>query len=280
MKKTVLIVLIVFSISEYVYAGERETVVFSVGDVLLYAKRRDLELKSLSFNRMELVKSKKNLYRSLFPTLSASFSSSGITNIGDTDSRSYNFNLTLEQMLYNQMSSPVMFKNHAISLEESNVNIKQWEKAVEQEAINIYLGILLIEEKLKNKREKYLLYKKFLDLMEEEYSMGMKTVIDVIDTERELLEVELEQEELSEETQILHKDLLNLLGFERNKYSIVLSDDADNILSDMLGLENAGSFEETYWYMLEFREKIGDLERLYNIALRNDLDLKKKMTKI
>lgn len=275
MKKAVLIVLIMFSVSICVHAGERNTVVLSVDDVLFYAKRRDLELRSLSFSQMELVKSKKNLYRSLFPTLSTSFSSSGVTNVGDADSRSYNFNLTLEQMLYNQLSSPVMFKNHALSLEESNVDIEQRKKAVEQKAINIYIGILLIEEKLKNKREKYLLYKKLLELMEEEYSMGMKTVLDVMDTERELLEVELELEELSEEDQILHKDLLNMQGFERNDYIIVLSDNADNILSDMLDLENAGSFEETYGQMLEFRDKIGDLERLYSIALRNDLDVKK-----
>jgi hypothetical protein len=155
------------------------------------------------------------------------------------------------------------------------VNIEQREKAVEQKAINIYLGILLIEEKLKNKREKYLLYKKFLELMEEEYRMGMKTALDVMDTERELLEVELEQEELSEEKQILHKDMLNLLGFERNEYSIVLSDDADSILLDILDLEMAGSIEDTYRHMLDFREKIGDLGRLYSIAHRNDLDIKK-----
>lgn len=275
MKKAVLIVLIMFSVSICAHAGERDTVVLSVEDVLFYAKRRDLELKSLSFSRMELVKSKKNLYRSLFPTLSTSFSSSGITNVGGADSRSYNINLTLEQVLYKQLSSPAMFKNHAISLEESNVNIEQRKKAVEQKAINIYLGILLIEEKLKNKREKYLLYNKLLELMEEGYRMGMKTILDVMDTERELLEVELELEELSEENQILYKDMLNLLGFERNEYIIILSDDVDKILSDILGLENAGSVDETYGQMLEFREKIGDLERLYSIAHRSDLDVKK-----
>ena len=63
MKKAVIIVLIVISISAAVYAGENRTIVFSVDDVLYYAKRRDLELKSLSFSRMELVKSKKNLYQ-------------------------------------------------------------------------------------------------------------------------------------------------------------------------------------------------------------------------
>jgi hypothetical protein len=184
--------------------------------------------------------------------------------------------LTLEQVLYNQLSSPVMFKNHQVALEESSVDIEQREKAVAQKAINIYLGILLIEEKQKNKEEKYLLYKKLLELMREEYRMGMKTVLDLMDTENELLEVELELEELSAKNRILHKDLLNLLGLESEGYIIVLSDDADIILSDMTGRENAGSFEEAYRHMREFRIKIGDLERLYSIALRNDLDVKKK----
>ena len=276
MKKAVIIVLIVISISAAVYAGENRTIVFSVDDVLYYAKRRDLELKSLSFSRMELVKSKKNLYRSLFPTLSTSFSSSGITNVGDADSSRYNFNLTLEQVLYNQLSSPLVFKNHAIALEEASVDIEQREKAVAQKAINMYLEILLIEEKQRNKGKKYSLYKKMLELMREEYRMGMKTILDLMDTETELLEVELELEELSAQNQILNKDLLNLLGFDGDGYRIVLSDDADSILSDIMGREDAGSFEETYMHIRKFRLEIGDLERLYSIALRNDLDVKKK----
>jgi len=114
-------------------------------------------------------------------------------------------------MLYDQLSSPLMFKTFGISLEGSKLKIMKREKDVEQKAVNLYLGVLLGAERLKNKNEEYGLYGRLLELMRAEYRVGMKTMLDVIDTETDLLETELGLEELSAQQLILEKDLINMI---------------------------------------------------------------------
>lgn len=275
-KATFFILLLSFiSISGYAYSKEKKTVVLSIEDVLFHAKDNDLELKGGHFSLRELTKSKKNIYRSFFPAISTTIGSSRILNPGEADTRSYQFNITLEQMLYDQLSSPLMFKTFGISLEESKLKIMKREKDVEQKAVNLCLGVLLGEERLKNKNEEYGLYGRLLELMRAEYRVGMKTMLDVIDTETDLLETELGLEELSAQQLILEKDLINMTGLESSNYQIELNSSADYILSSLFNLNDAVSFEDLYTYLLSMEDKIEDIDALYTIALRNDFGVKK-----
>ena len=178
-------------------------------------------------------------------------------------------------MLYDQLSSPLMFKTFGISLEESKLKIMKREKDVEQKAVNLYLGVLLGAERLKNKNEEYGLYGRLLELMRAEYRVGMKTMLDVIDTETDLLETELGLEELSAQQLILEKDLINMIGLESSNYRIELNSSAAYILSSLFNLNDAVSFEDLYKYLLSMEDQIEDIDALYTIALRNDFGVKK-----
>jgi len=277
MKNNVFLILFVLVLFSYckAYPKERRDIFLSLEDVLFYAKKNDIELKSLSFSLNELTRSKKNLYRRLFPSISTSFSRTSVVNIDEADSRNYDFSVTLKQILYDQLSYPIQFKNFNISLEEAKLKIKIKEKDIEKKAVDLYLNILLGEERLKNKKEEYRLYKKLLELIREEQMVGMKTMLDVIDTERKLLEVELELEDLSGDNKIQYRDLVNLIGIKEKATQIVLECDMNYILSSLLGINGSRSFEDIYDQMIKMGEEIIERERLYSIALNNNFEIKK-----
>lgn len=258
------------------YAGEKQTRLLSLEDVLFYAQQKDPQLKTLSFSLKETVRSKKNLYRSLFPSVSTSFSTTNSLSIGEADTRNYAVGLTLEQVLYDQLSTPIKLKNFGITLEEARLKIDEREKAIEQKAVDLYLNILIGEEKLKNKRVELELYTKLLELMRQEHRLGTKTMLDVIDTERELLEAELALEELSARREILYKDLMNLIGFQTDVHTLVLKDDLNHILVSVLSLKGVESFDSLYNQMQWLMQRYLDKDRLYSMARDNNFEIRKK----
>jgi len=257
------------------YPNNRKLLLLPVEDVIFRARSNDLELKNLGFTLIELKKSKKNLYRSLFPRISTTFGSSDSISTGEEDSRNYSFNVTLHQVVYDQLSSPLLFKNYDISLEESRLKIEERKKDVERQSVILYLTILLSEEKLKNKREEHLLYKRLFELAQEERRMGMNTLLDLIEIELRLNRVQLDEEELNAQQAIYKKDLFNLIRLDSWKYQIILSDDVDEILSNLLGLDVRISFKELYEYLLSSMDIFKNEAELYHTAVRNDFDIKK-----
>ncbi len=250
-------------------------VTLSMQEVLSRALEKDIELKSLSFSMTEFVRSKKNIYRSLFPTVTTSMGATRIFAAGETDTRSHDFSLTLDQVLYDQLSTSLSMQNFDLSLEEARLHMKKRRKNIEQQAVHLYLTILLAGEKLKNKRKEYELYEKFLQLMREEYKLGMRTMLDVIDTENSMLETELEMEELAAQNQILRKDLLNFIGLDGD-VSIVLEDTLAGIFSSLFfDIDRTESFDQVYGYMLLNSDIVFNEEKMYLTALKNNFEIKK-----
>jgi len=263
------------------FSDEREKLALSIDEVVAVAKERDLKLKGLSFALRELVRSKKNLYRSLFPSVSSELSGTDILNRGAEDTRGYEFSVTLEQVLYNQFSAPMRFQDFDLSLQEARLGLERQRWSVEQNAAMLYLNILLGEERLKSKKEERLLYQKYLELMEEEYRAGLKTMLEVVVTEVKLLEVELELEKFSADNEVLYSDLLHLIGKEECDCDVQLRDRLVDIFS-FLFFENSReqfdsdlSFEEVYQKIIYLTGNILDQEKLYRIAIQNDFEIKK-----
>ncbi len=278
MRKTFVFVSLFIStilISNSIHPDDKKMLLLPLEDVIFRARSNDLELKNRSFTLVELKKSKKNIYRSLFPKISTTFGSSDSISEGEEDSRNYNFNVTLHQVVYDQLSSPLLFKNYDISLEESRLEIKEREKDIERQSVNLYLAILLSVEKLKNKREEHLLYERLFELAHEEHRMGMKTLLDLIEIELRLNRVQLDEEELNAQQEIYKKDLFNLIRLDSCKYQIILSDDVDEILSNLLGLDVRISFKELYEYLLSSMDIFKNVDELYHTAVRNDFNVKK-----
>ncbi|MGQ9615552.1 MAG: TolC family protein [Spirochaetota bacterium] len=263
------------------FSDEREMLSLSIDEVIAVAKDRDIKLKGLTFSLRELLRSRKNLYRSLFPEVSSELSGTDILYRGAEDTRGYEFNVTLEQVLYNQFSAPMRFQDFDLSLEEARLALNRQRWSVEQTAATLYLNILLGEERLRNKKEERLLYQKYLKLMEEEYRAGLKTMLEVIETEVKLLEVELELEKLSAENEVLYRDMLHLIGKEDCHCDVRLRGELVDIFSFLFfknGQEQSDSnpsFEQVYQKIVYLTGNILNQEKLYRMAIQNDFDIKK-----
>ena len=297
----VLSVLVIFCalFSMKAYGEVRERMALSLKEALTRAEGGDVELKSLRFSLGELVRSKKDIYRNFFPTVTTSLSGSNIVNEGEPDTRSYEFSVSLEQALYDQFATPIMLQNFGFSLEESRVNSEKRKKAIEQNAAGLYLEILLCEKTLVNKREERRLSARHLELMREAYRVGMKTFLDLTETENTLLQVELELEELEAGNRILYKDLQDMLGLGGVGIAIDLVDDIQTIAMGLFysgptreeggrgvsgptrdddpgnGQSETPSFDRMYERLLRLSEGGLDKDRLAPLAIRNDLELKK-----
>jgi hypothetical protein len=287
----VLSVLVIFCalLSMKAYGEIQERMALSLEEALTRAEGEDVELKSLRFSQGELVRSKKDIYRNFFPTVTTSLSGSNIVIEGEPDRRIYEFSVSLEQALYDQFATPIMLQNFDFSLEESRVNSEKRKKVIEQNAAGLYLEILLSEKRHANKREERRLSARHLELMREAYKVGMKTFLDLIETENTLLRVELELEELEAGNRILYKDLQDMLGLGRNGVDVVLVDDIQKIAMALFfnggtgddrgrgvsGQSETQSFDRIYERLLRLSEGGLGKDRLAPLAIRNDLELKK-----
>jgi hypothetical protein len=255
--------------------AERRTLPCTVEEAVARARAHDLEYKRLAFTRKELARSKKNLYRTFFPRINAGFSSSDLVYAGEPDASNYRFNLTIEEVLYDQLSALLQLKNYGMSLEEANLVLAQRESAITQEVVNVYLDILLGEEMMRNKGEELALYGQYVELVRGEYELGMKTMLDVIEAEKKTLETELEAEELESRREILFKDLANMIGAGGGDFEIELSSDVNDILAATLGFEGISSFDEAHVFVSEKAGRLLDSKLLRSTALGNDIALKK-----
>lgn len=253
------------------------TVVLSIDQVVEQAARRSVELEILRFGQEELLRSRKSIYRSFFPTVSTSVSGTNILHVGEADTTSYGVNLTLEQVLYDQLAAPILLQNFGLSLQESRLKIRRQKKSIVHQAVQLYLDIILTEERLKNKHDERVLYRRFLELVKEEHRLGLKTMLDVIDTENALLQAELELEELSAGRRTLYRDLANLIGIQAETQDIFLVDSFDRILSSQLAAgvpdQETPSFDRVHvLFQTLVDEDLGE-EHLYRTAVDNSLDI-------
>jgi hypothetical protein len=259
------------------WADRGETVVLSVDQVVERALRRSVELESLWFAREELARSKKNIYRSFFPTLSTSVSGTSILNVDEADATSYGVNLTLEQVLYDQLATPIQLQNFGLSLQESGLKIRKQKRNILHRAVQLYLDIILAEERLRNKHDERSLYLRFLELVREEHRLGMKTMLEVIDTENALFQAELELEELAAGRRILYRDLANLIGIQAPAQDLFLVDSFEGVLSSRVAAgalaRESSSFDQVRSLLQRLLDQESMEERLYRRAVENSMDI-------
>ena len=251
-----------------------ESIYFNIDKAVELAEQNDLELEGLKISLRELLRSKTNIYRSIFPKLKASTSGSKVIQQGETDTTSYTVGLSLEQLLYDQLSTPIKLKGYLNSIEENRLKIDQKEKEVEQKVTDLYLKIIFGEKRLKNSNEKIKLYEKFVGLMNLEYKVGSKTLVDVIEAEKNLLESRLEREELSKNIQISYRDLVNLLNLDSKNVQVTIDHDLKGIYRRVFKNNRIKSVNSLVEHI-----KLPDIENqeatLYARAVNNDFKLKK-----
>jgi len=257
-----------------------DDMVLSINEVFQLAKKNDSELKTLRFLKREIMRDKHNLYRSLFPSISTSLSRAEVLSYDEQDSKNYSFTLSFEQILYNQLGFPLSIKNHKLSEKEADLKIELRKKEIERKVSTIYMDILIQEESIKNSENGLLLQKNYLSLLKEEYSMGMKTLLDVVEAEKMVLEVELELKKFMAERDILYRDLKDLIGLQMEENNIKLKDNIDSIFSSFLGVVEPLSFNDFYYTVSDTAERILSIKELPNQAVVNNLEIEKMKLKL
>ncbi|MFW6139290.1 MAG: TolC family protein [Spirochaetota bacterium] len=277
MKKVILFVILCLTVSsaELCYSQERKVLFLSLEEALSYARNNDLELKNLEFSFRELAGLKKNLYRSFFPSVSASLGRSRAVHVGELDTDNYYMGISLEQVIYDQLSLPVRVRRYGFSLKEAKVNIEKRKHVIKRDTTRLYLEMLLGRSKLENKKTEYQLYQDYLELMKQEYRLGMKTMLEVIEVEKTLLETQLQLEQLKEENRILYRDFLDILGLEQKACRVILDDDFKEIFFFLMNMEIKKTLRDVYLQFMDISSGLIDYKSLYAIAQRRDPEIKK-----
>jgi len=274
MRKYVLTLLLVFlfSVSSAVTGGAMEEL--SIGGAVSAARRQDLQLKTLTFALGSLHQSRRDLYRSVLPTVTSGFSASDLVQAGGIDSRTYSLSLMLSQVVYNGLSYPAEVRSFRLSMREAQLGIREREEAVKIDTMKCYLSILLDEVSIENKRRECDLYARYIGLMNEELRMGLKTILEVLEVQKKKLETELELYELAADRDIKLNDLSVLIGLPRTDPPPRLCDDFDSLVSN-LGSGKPGDAGKYIPSGTVIDERYGDRDELYADALKGSFEMEK-----
>ena len=224
----ILLLLLCFNLMP-IQAMAESSAYFDIDLAVEMAERNDLELGKLKVSFRELLRSKANLYRGMLPKLKANISGSKSVLAEEADTSTYSFGLTLEQVLYDQFSGPIKIREYYNSIDNARIKIKQREKQIEADVTGLYLSIIFGERALVNSKEEIGLYEKLVELMGVEYRLGSKTLIDVVESEKKLLEAKLEREEMSQSKGIAYRDLVGLLDIDSEKVNIIFDHSIEKI---------------------------------------------------
>ncbi len=264
-----------------VIINAESSVYFDVGRAIELAEKNDLELGKLKVSLRELLRSKANLYRGMFPKLKTNVSGSKSIAVGEMDTSTYNFGLTLEQVLYNQFSGPVKIRGYHNSIDNARIKIERREKRIEADVVDLYLALIFGERAVKNIEEKINLYEKLVELTGVEHRIGSKTLIDVIESEKKLLEARLNREENLQNTDIAYRDLISLLDIDAEKVNIIFDRSIKKIYYRVFKDSSIGSVDSLVsglkgvFGLSDFKRRNGKYrDVLYSKVLENDYEIK------
>ncbi len=270
------VILILFFNSILIIGQENyadQPIIISLEQLIDYSKSSNFELQTLKYSLNQLIKAKADLYKNLVPTISIGISSGDSTNLDSADSKSYSTNITLNQILYEQASFELKLLQYKLSIQEASMKIQKKEKEIERSCINLYLSILMMDEKIKSKNMEIEIYKKLLLLLEEEIKLGSKKLIDLYEGQQRLLQSQIDLEQLVSEKQLALQDLYEILQETNKKRPLILKDDLDAFFHKVLYLSSkheidTDSFLNNLLVLKEHRDK------LLTCALNSNLDLK------
>jgi len=271
---SIFLFLLFLLIASVIQAYSKE-MILSLDEVILLAKNNNSELKTLKFSYLELKREKLNLYRSLFPSISTSFSRAEILSYGEQDIKNYQVTLGLEQVVYNQFSFPMSIKNHNLAVKEAGLKIELKEKEIERQVSNMFMNIIILNEIIKNSEKGLSLHRNYRELMREEYIMGMKTLLDLVEAEKMVLENELELKKSKAERDILYRDLVDLICVDIQKSEINLRGNIDSIFSSILNVVEPSTFIDFLYAASDTSKRILSRKDLSQLALKNNLEIKK-----
>ncbi|HQJ41545.1 MAG TPA: TolC family protein, partial [Exilispira sp.] len=235
------IILILFFDSILIIAQDNyadQPIIISLEQLIDYAKSSNSELQTLKYSLNQLIKAKADLYKNLVPAISIGITSGESTNLDSADSNSYSTNITFNQILYEQASFELKLLQYKLSIQEASMKIQKKEKEIERSCINLYLSILMMDEKIKSKNMEIEIYKKLLFLLEEEIKLGSKKLIDLYEGQQRLLQSQIDLEQLISEKQLALQDLYEILQETNKKRPIIFEDDLDSFFQRVLFLSS------------------------------------------
>jgi outer membrane protein TolC len=276
------IILILFFDSILIIAQDNyadQPIIISLEQLIDYAKSSNSELQTLKYSLNQLIKAKADLYKNLVPAISIGITSGESTNLDSADSNSYSTNITFNQILYEQASFELKLLQYKLSIQEASMKIQKKEKEIERSCMNLYLSILMMDEKIKSKNMEIEIYKKLLFLLEEEIKLGSKKLIDLYEGQQRLLQSQIDLEQLISEKQLALQDLYEILQETNKKRPIIFEDDLDSFFQRVLFLSSGHEVDIDF-----FLNKLLVLKdyrnQLLTCALNSNLDLKMLNVKI
>ncbi len=257
--------------------GSDNTVYFNIDRAVEVSIKNDFKLGKLKTSLRELLRSKVNLYRGILPKIKTSFSRSKSILVGEADTLNYNFGFTLEQVLYDQLSTPVKIREYHNSIDKLRLQIYQREKEVEAQVIDLYMSLIYGKRVLSNAKKKIEMYDKLVELTDIEYEIGSKTIIDVIEAEKSLLEAKLAREEVLQNRDIAYRNLIDILNIKEKGVNVVLDCNTKDIYKRVFKHSGVISLN-TLVYVLNGIQGINRISEhrdiLYKDAIENSFDIK------
>ncbi|MEJ5274035.1 MAG: TolC family protein, partial [Spirochaetota bacterium] len=170
-----------------------------------------------------------------------------------------------------------------ISFHQNKIEIK--EKEIERNCINLYLSLLLMEEKIKSKKMEIELFSKMVKILEEEVNIGTKKPLDLIEGQQKLLESQIELQQLQEEYQLAIEDIYSIMKEPDRKKPVLFKEDLDSLfLFVILQSKNKDFQKQTIEDENLLLNKLLLLENIKPIliskAFDNNLELKSLQLKI
>lgn len=269
-----LLMLFIMYILIYPEDVRSETLYFSIDRAKDLAKNNDPELSKLKASLREIIRSKINIYRAFFPKIKVNASGQRIVQQGEADTASYNFGLSLEQILYDQLSTPLNVKSFKNSVEKARLDVAQKEREIDRKVTELYLTIIFGERGLRNSQASIDLYAKMVDLMNIEYKIGSKTLVDVIGADKNLLEEKLKNKELTEKVNIAYRDLAELLNLDDKSLCITVEGSLEDILNSVLNRCDIHSLDSIVEY-LNLLDLQSLNESVYLESITKDFGLRK-----
>lgn len=290
MKKNILIILffylsftilLIFINCIFIKAQENYLVV-SLDTLIDMAKINDAELISLKYSLIQMVKAKNELIKKLLPSISITSSSSNGIVLDSQDNQNFNFDIKLNEVLFDQISFKLRLLEYQINIKQMQNKIETKVKDIERTCINLYLSLLLMEEKIKSKKMEIELFSKMVSILEEEVRIGSKKPLDLYEGKQKLLESQIELQQLDEEYKLSLEEVYSILKEPDRKKVILFKDTLESFFMLIISKSQTGNSSKID--EMELLKRLTQIENIKNILLTNsfktNLELKSIELKI
>jgi len=198
------------------------SMVLGLEEAIYRALNTNLEIQDIKNSVKNLSRSRFDIYRSLLPTIETSFSGSRVISRGEEDTENYSVSFSLEQILYNQLKWPARFEALELKLEETELELSVREENLRRRIVELYVSIVFEQKNLNIRANEVKLYENLTELMRLEHELGSKTLLALVQTEKEQLELMLSYEKSIEGKRIKFIDLLHIVGLDETKRAVEL----------------------------------------------------------